>query len=495
MKDTYKGELFRDVVAALEQAGHKMCVLRNYQSYPENLGHDVDAISENPGQIPHILSEQRVAAVVQDYRDETLFLAGSVPIQAKHIYVLCKWHRNEPVFIQLDVSAELRYFGRLFYGGEEFLRASRPFKFFKVPSAELEFGAYLIKHIAKRTLNEAKFRRLTELYGEDPAGCDRQLARFFPKAEATFIADSVSRGDWKPVLGAIDRLKLELLDTAGREPPLRSLLHCLDARWRRLERFVRPPGLMVAFLGVDGAGKSTVIARVSLDLVPAFQDIKQYHKRTFPSAIEWTKRYLLRARPGELEEEGVPVHKDGSVPSYDSSAQPPSKLHDPHALQPRKLIVSLAGLGFKWANYTLSGYAADIYPRLVRSTLVLLDRGYHDLLVDPKRYRYGGPAWLARAVGWFIPRPQLVILLDAPAGVLYSRRRELPFEEITRQREAYLELTRNLPNGHVVDASKPLDEVVVRVEQVILDYMAERTARRSKYNLKSILRGDPALRS
>jgi len=56
-----------------------------------------------------------------------------------------------------------------------------------------------------------------------------------------------------------------------------------------------------------------------------------------------------------------------------------------------------------------------------------------------------------------------------------------------------LELIRNLPNGHVVDASKPLDEVVVRVEQLILDYMADRTARRSKYSLKSILRGNPAL--
>src|SRR5215217_3315128 len=452
-----------------------MCVLRNYQSYPEDIGHDIDAISENPGQIPSILSEQKVAAVVQAYRDE-----------AKHIYALCRWHRNKPVFILLDVSADFAYSGRVFYSGEEFFRTSRPFKFFRVPAAELEFGAYLIKHIAKSTLSEAKFRRLTELYEENPVGCKRQLARFFPKAETTFIADSVSRGDWKPVLGAIDRLKRELLDKAGREPPLKLLLHRLVARWRRLDRFVRPPGLMVAFLGVDGAGKSAVIARVSLDLGPVFENIKQYHKRTFPSAIEWTKRYLLRARPGELEEEGVPAHKDGSGLSYDSPAQPPSEPHDPHALPPRKLLVSLAKLGFTWGNYTLAGYVADIYPRLVRSTLVLLDRCYHDVLVDPRRYRYGGPAWVARAVGWFIPRPQLVILLDAPPDVLYSRKRELPFEEIARQREAYLELTRKLSNGYVVDASKPLDEVVFRVERLILDYMAKRTARRSKYNLKSI---------
>src|SRR5215217_7121067 len=199
-----------------------MCVLRNYQSYPEDIGHDIDAISENPGQIPSILSEQKVAAVVQAYRDE-----------AKHIYALCRWHRNKPVFILLDVSADFAYSGRVFYSGEEFFRTSRPFKFFRVPAAELEFGAYLIKHIAKSTLSEAKFRRLTELYEENPVGCKRQLARFFPKAETTFIADSVRRGDWKPVLGGIDRLQRELLGKAGREQPLRLLLHRLDVRWRR----------------------------------------------------------------------------------------------------------------------------------------------------------------------------------------------------------------------------------------------------------------------
>ena len=62
--------------------------------------------------------------------------------------------------------------------------------------------------------------------------------------------------------------------------------------------------------------------------------------------------------------------------------------------------------------------------------------------------------------------------------VLQSRKQEVSREETARQREAYLELARTLPNAHVVDASRPLEEVVAEVERLVLDYMAERTARR-----------------
>jgi thymidylate kinase len=138
----------------------------------------------------------------------------------------------------------------------------------------------------------------------------------------------------------------------------------------------------------------------------------------------------------------------------------------------------LAKLAFWWVDYGLLGYATDIYPSLARSTLVLFDRYYHDLIVDAKRYRYGGPMWAVQLVSRLIPRPDLVILLDAPPEVLYARKQEFPFAEARRQREAYLDLVKGLSNGYVIDASKPLDQVVAEAEQVILEYLARRTARR-----------------
>ena len=302
----------------------------------------------------------------------------------------------------------------------------------------------------------------SELYREDPAGAGRQLARFFPRERVSLIAESAHGGDWEHVRSEIEGLRRTLL--GRREQPLRKARYWSGVLRKRLQRILQPPGLMVAFMGTDGSGKSTIMSRVEEDLGPTFWGKKYYHKRPLSSPFRWVKRYGLKP-----PKTGKPEEKGGD----------PATGFNPHALPSRNPAYSLAKLGFWWADFVLVGYAAEIFPRLTRFTLLMFDRYYQDLLVDPRRYHYGGPLWLARLVGRFIPQPHLVILLDAPPEVLRSRKQELPLEEVTRQREAYLSLVRNTSNGHVVDTSRPVEEAVTEVERIILDYLARRVARRS----------------
>jgi thymidylate kinase len=153
---------------------------------------------------------------------------------------------------------------------------------------------------------------------------------------------------------------------------------------------------------------------------------------------------------------------------------PPSA---PHSRPPRSLLGSLAKTMFWLLDYTL-GYYVTIRPELVRSTLVLFDRYLLDVLVDPRRYRYGGPPWLVRALWRVVPKPDLVILLDAPAEILQGRKLEVAPEEAARQREAYRDLVRGLSNGHLVDAARPVEEVAAQVDAIVLDFLNRRTARR-----------------
>jgi thymidylate kinase len=81
-------------------------------------------------------------------------------------------------------------------------------------------------------------------------------------------------------------------------------------------------------------------------------------------------------------------------------------------------------------------------------------------------------------VGTLIPKPDLFILLDLPAEVARSRKAEVPLDEARRLRQRYLDLTQSLPNAHVVDADRPLDEVVAEVEEIILTAQQKRTTAR-----------------
>lgn len=453
-EDSVKAEILRDAVVALERAGLGFCVSNSYTGYPEHIDSDVDAISEDPARIPRILSASRAATVVQ---------AVHTRAAAATSYVLCRWQGDKPIFLSLHVGADCRRHGRVFFRGEEFTGSSRSFEFFRVPPPDLEFAAYLVKKVYQGSIDDAQARRLGELYREDPAGCERRLRHLLPAEEAALISAAARSGDWEPPRARMARLRKAMASKVDRERPLEVLKNRLGDFRKRLRNARRPPGLMVAVLGVDGAGKSTVMAMLERDLGPAFWSTKQYHGRALESPLRWTKRVREQRRLRDAE---------------DASGQPGKPPRNPHAKHLRGLGLSLVKLGLWWADFTVLGYALDVHPRLRRSALVLFDRYYQDLLVDPRRHRYGGPLWLARFAQRFFPRPDLTLLLDAEPEVLHARKREVTLAETARQRNAYLELVRALPNGHVVDASRPPNEVGAEVERIILDHMADRTARR-----------------
>jgi len=106
--------------------------------------------------------------------------------------------------------------------------------------------------------------------------------------------------------------------------------------------------------------------------------------------------------------------------------------------------------------------------------------------VDSKRIRYGGPSWLLKMAARVVPRPDLVILLDAPADVLWSRKQEVPFEEVLRQRDGYCKVAGKLPFSATVNAAQPLADVIRDVESTIIEHYARRTAERLRLTLPPV---------
>jgi thymidylate kinase len=198
---------------------------------------------------------------------------------------------------------------------------------------------------------------------------------------------------------------------------------------------------MVVLMGPDGCGKTSVLDGLEEELAPLFRQVHRFHLRP------------ERAR----------------VPRKVGDAA------DPQGQEPRGQMASFAKLGL-WLSDYLVGYLIDIYPKMLQSRLILFDRYYDDILIDERRYRYGGPKWLLKSVWRLIPRPDILILLDAPADVLQARKSEVSYLETARQRNAYLEHVRGLEYGLVVDATRPLPEVISDVKRTIVEHLEARTA-------------------
>ena len=308
---------------------------------------------------------------------------------------------------------------------------------YPVPAPAMEFVYYLLKKIDKQEIAERHGDHLSAAWRADARGARAGLARFWSEADAALIARAAEDNDWSAVRAALPRLRRSLRARLPRSAA---------DRWRELRRLIaratRPAGLVVAVLGPDGAGKSSVIERLAAALAPAFRRTHRLH---------------LRPRIG--------AGGGGAA------------VTDPHAKPPRGALASVAKLAYFLLDYWV-GYTVRLWPLKVRWTLVLFDRYYHDILADPLRYRYGAPLRLAALAGRLVPKPDLTLVLDAPAETLQARKREVPAEETARQREAYRDLAARLDNAVVIDADRPPERVAADAARAVVDHLAARLTRR-----------------
>jgi len=117
-------------------------------------------------------------------------------------------------------------------------------------------------------------------------------------------------------------------------------------------------------------------------------------------------------------------------------------------------------------------------PISFKGGLVLIDRYYFDFFVDQKRYRLKVPLWLVRVGYLFVKKPDLVLLLDAPAEVLQARKQEVAFFETQRQCGAYRDVIGELDNGRVIDATQEPEKVAKDIVSTVLEFMTARCSKR-----------------
>lgn len=229
----------------------------------------------------------------------------------------------------------------------------------------------------------------------------------------------------------------------------------LNYWFHELSLLFTPPGLHIVFLGPDGSGKSAVNSEVSKKIGPFFGAFKSHH---------W--------RPQVLEDVGVIVK---------TRAKSREPNQNPHSAPLHGLIPSLLRFLYYMTDYLLS--IPTLMKQKAQNQLIVFDRYAYDMAIDPKRYRFHLPPWLLKTLVRLAPLPDLVFCLDAPVDVLQSRKQEVSREETARQRVAYRSFVHSLPNGHIIDASLPLEQVAEAVAAIIQDFLA----RRAEKTVRNIL--------
>ena len=415
--------------STLDSASVRWCVLRRYEGFPAALlGRDVDILIH-----PNYL----LSAVQAVYDSSDVSVTHLVP-EACGVSL-----RADDV--QLDFISSLSWQGQPYLEVDHVLARNPNWSRWRqlpIPD-EVDKAVITLFHsyIATGRIKEQYRGEISAVFG---TGREQVIARLSPRTGKKIAAQLVSRiaaMDYNGAVRSLQSVRWRLLLRNLVRYPVSCLSGLCVHHWRRIRNLLAPAKVItVAFVGVDGAGKSTVLAEVEKALRSLEYDVE---RRNFRPKI-----------------------------FYDRAPQEVGPYVHPHSIAPHSAFGSTLRAIIWCAEYWVGTLLASRNGTVVQ----LYDRYFHDLLIDPARYRYGGPGWVVRMLDAVVAEPDLWVLLDAPPEVLRARKPEFDLAETIRQRLGYCATIAGRRSVLVVDATQPLKQVVAQVEGAILHLFKKRAA-------------------
>lgn len=414
----------------LEEHEIRYCVLHSWEGLPDDVPSELDLAihPDDAGKWPLVV--------------QSLSAHWYLPLRVVHCAVKT-WRYDFAWFDSAGINCmavysvhEYREGGLIVVSGEALVADRERHGDSWVADPKAEFAYLLAKRFWDRMISPHQEQRLRSL--------EVQLGR----TRAQKIASELFPDSWKRQIAARDHRGYagggsvrtpQLQWTNLSRNPIKVIRCVLGDSLLRAQCWFRPTGLFVVTLGPDGVGKSTLIKHLIDATASAFRGNRVFHWR--PMSL-WRRKHT------------------GTVTN-------------PHGQPPHSAWWSVALLFSHVLDYWL-GYWWKIRPLLARSSLVVFDRYFYDLMIDPRRYRYGGPRWLIPALSPLIPKPDLVLVLDAPDEVILSRKREVEAQEVRRQRQCYRRLARGIANADLVRTDQAIDQIVSKVSQVLAGLLIQR---------------------
>ena len=339
-------------------------------------------------------------------------------------------------------------FPEIFYSAsaDEFLRDAELVGGIYCPASDVELTHYIKRKILKNQFDQS-VSEYVNLLLQSCSDVDRSMDEIFngdEKLIAVFkeflLQGSIDRKEAENIR---HRLKLRLVNM-GRLKRV-SLL----SRARRLLRkiFGVQQGLHIAFAAPDGSGKTTAIERI-MEKNGVFGQIRYFH-----------------LRPTLLPAVSAKARSERENLSF-----------KPHTSRPYGFFLSILKLLALYFDYTV-GYLIKIKTLLFSPNLIISDRYFYDVLVDPRRFRLKRTRLAEYLFGRMIPRPDVCYVLIGDPVAISLRKNDLNWEQILEQNQTLIKLADVRPEMIVVNADANPDAVF----DVIFGDLMSRLNRKIEY--------------
>lgn len=440
MRSIVTGGYLTTFFSTLNERGIRYCVLRNYTCLPQSTGgSDVDmwVHADDLRALLNIAFETKKNCgyhLASTYGDAT----------AVKLCFQC-----EDDGVQFDIfKGAIYYKNSVFIDGETIIRHTHTYN--DICVMDDEFGNLIA--FLKEILNNGKCSEKylepvkdNKIFSEDYI---RENIRAFIPSFAVKLSIFLHR----PL---IDETIISMFSVEARKAlrasPRVSKIGIIGAKIRRI---FKRPGYVIAVLGTDGSGKSTIINAITPWLDECFHHGVVYN----------------HLRPNAIPDLGVVLGKKEAP----KKGETPKVNDNPHGLKPSGFVGSLIRWSYYMIDYTF-GYLKKVWPKVhTKSNVFIFDRYYYDYYIDQHRLRTSLSHWVLRIGECFVPTPDLTLCLGGDPAKIYERKPETSLEEVTRQTEALRHFCAKRKRAVWIDTTLQPEESIQMAKEAIVKMLTPR---------------------
>lgn len=416
---SYDKEFFLALIEGLNKKHIKYCIIGDYQNLPESVGHDIDLWTDNVSAFRECLFGAAQKSGLKVLIDNKTANGCNVAIYKRDGESIC--------LMKIDVLSDTSWKSVLTLVDKKVMAENvMPYKDFFVANEESEAVMHFLYpmfewgKIKKEIYKEAIYK-----YHETPI-FKQTFLKLWGEKTANEVLEIISEKKWDKLVGKMGSLKKKAL--------VKGVFKCwtwnnaFKAAYYTIRRWFKPSGKVLAFCGLDGAGKTTILDEMN-DM--------------FVSLLKEKKVFYGYWRPYVIPEIRELFGKKNSKAGVDQKAQKGVTVVEPEK-KPKNPIVSFVKFCYFWLDYMLSGRKYGSIHQ--RGGIVLFDRHYIDMAVHPLRFEMKLPRWIILLMYKFIPKADYTFFLYCTPDEILQRKQELTKEEIQKMTDDYLSVGKHFKN-------------------------------------------------